>query len=254
MSIIPEYPFKSLTPNTKGVDYCVGDIHGNFSGLAKKLEEINFNPNLDRLICVGDLIDRGEDSDMVLEWLKQPFFITVRGNHENLFLKWRSLKNSRQAQKEYEERYYWSNGGSWVQNVDEQQLQSIEEKLSQLPYFIALGTPDGKTIGIVHAELPNNSSWPKMIEINDEEVYHNMVNSRIRLKSARGKPLRQFEIPPTDNNFIQGLDVVVVGHMPVDKPQIIGNIIYLDTRGWKPNGYFTIMPIQEIIRKVCSTG
>lgn len=252
MSHTPKHPFKSFMPNTKGTDYFVGDIHGNFVGLGIKLTEIDFNPNVDRLICVGDLVDRGDDSDMVEEWLKQPWFITVRGNHENLFLKWRSFKNNRSAQKEFEEKYYWGNGGRWVMDVEEELLQRIENRFAELPYFIALGTSDGKTIGVVHAELPDHSSWPNIIQIDDEKTFYNMVNSRVRLKSARGRSLNKGEYPPTDNNFISGLDVLVVGHMPVDKPQILGNIVYIDTRGWKSTGYFTLIPANELIKKIQS--
>ncbi len=42
--------------------WVVGDIHGCFSMLMKRLRECRFDPQQDLLVSVGDLIDRGPDS------------------------------------------------------------------------------------------------------------------------------------------------------------------------------------------------
>ena len=73
----------SLEENTIGTDYLVGDIHGEFQQLSFQLEEIGFNLSTDRLICSGDLVNRGEQSHKVLEWLDKPWFYSARGNHDS---------------------------------------------------------------------------------------------------------------------------------------------------------------------------
>ena len=71
-----------LPVNTKGNDYVVGDIHGHAKKLLKQLDGIGFDATVDRLICVGDLIDRGPESIEALALLNEPWFFSVLGNHE----------------------------------------------------------------------------------------------------------------------------------------------------------------------------
>lgn len=63
--------------------YVIGDIHGCFDGLKKILTKINYQPVSDRLIFLGDLINKGPDSIGVLKWIiQQPNCRTVLGNHD----------------------------------------------------------------------------------------------------------------------------------------------------------------------------
>jgi serine/threonine protein phosphatase 1 len=50
--------------NTAGRDLIVGDIHGCFARLQVALDELGFDPERDRLFSVGDLVDRGPDSEV----------------------------------------------------------------------------------------------------------------------------------------------------------------------------------------------
>ena len=69
---------KHFEMNTKGKDFVVGDIHGCFSKLQEQLWTIGFNEEVDRLFCVGDLIDRGPESYKFEEWLDYPWFNSVQ--------------------------------------------------------------------------------------------------------------------------------------------------------------------------------
>lgn len=67
----------------------VGDIHGCNKALASLLNEVRLSPT-DRIIFLGDCIDRGPESRQVIETLLElrkscsPVFL--RGNHEAMIL------------------------------------------------------------------------------------------------------------------------------------------------------------------------
>jgi serine/threonine protein phosphatase 1 len=54
---------KKFELNEKGRDFVVGDIHGCFDLLSNNLKEIGFDESVDRLFSVGDLVDRGKQSE-----------------------------------------------------------------------------------------------------------------------------------------------------------------------------------------------
>lgn len=64
--------------------YAVGDIQGCYQPLKKLLRSVDFNPEIDRLWCVGDLVNRGPDSLATLRYLKSlgESCVCVLGNHD----------------------------------------------------------------------------------------------------------------------------------------------------------------------------
>jgi bis(5'-nucleosyl)-tetraphosphatase (symmetrical) len=64
--------------------YAIGDIQGCHASLQHLLHKIRFDPSVDRLWLVGDLVNRGSGSLAVLRWAKahEDSVITVLGNHD----------------------------------------------------------------------------------------------------------------------------------------------------------------------------
>jgi serine/threonine protein phosphatase 1 len=81
-SPVSEVVFDPFKPDTS---FCViGDIHGRIDLLMRLVGSL---PEDMSIICVGDLIDRGDDSKDVLDYLFQNNRITaLMGNHEQLLL------------------------------------------------------------------------------------------------------------------------------------------------------------------------
>lgn len=73
----------------------VGDIHGCLEEFELLLEELSYNPNKDRLILLGDLIDRGPFSFEMVRRAREMNLECVIGNHEFKFLKWHKTAGSR---------------------------------------------------------------------------------------------------------------------------------------------------------------
>lgn len=121
-----------LNSNHEGRDFIVGDLHGCYSLLMEKLEEASFDKSVDRLFCVGDLIDRGPDSAKCLELLLEPWFFATYGNHELMFLTY---------MEEYYSSYhsaidFYYNGGNWVGSVDKLKLDEYVKLIKEKMYGI----------------------------------------------------------------------------------------------------------------------
>ena len=66
--------------------FVIADIHGEFSKLKACLQLVNFDYENDRLIQLGDVVDRGPDSFLVVEeLLKIKNLVAIRGNHDDEF-------------------------------------------------------------------------------------------------------------------------------------------------------------------------
>lgn len=64
--------------------YLVGDIQGCYASFKALLEKLSFSPSRDRLILVGDLVARGEDSLATMRYIldNQDAIDVVLGNHD----------------------------------------------------------------------------------------------------------------------------------------------------------------------------
>jgi serine/threonine protein phosphatase 1 len=75
----------------------IGDIHGCFTALRTLVDTIALRPD-DRLITLGDYINRGHNSFAVVEWLLRRKdsggLISLRGNHEEMLLRARGDRRS----------------------------------------------------------------------------------------------------------------------------------------------------------------
>ena len=140
MSLVKRY-----AANKEGRDYVIGDIHGCFSKVKQKLEEIGFDETKDRLFSVGDLVDRGPECDQVLEWLDKPWFHPVRGNHDDYVCRYDTCDTGN----------WMFNGGAWFYGLMENQQKEFQIRFLELPVAIELETKKGR-IGIVHADCVTN--------------------------------------------------------------------------------------------------
>ncbi|MCM3689712.1 metallophosphoesterase family protein [Neobacillus niacini] len=68
--------------------FAISDIHGQYKPMVTLLDAVKFNPKVDQLVLIGDLIDRGPDSVEVIKFVKKlqeqnpENIFVVLGNHE----------------------------------------------------------------------------------------------------------------------------------------------------------------------------
>lgn len=174
-----------LEKNTLGRDFAVGDIHGCFSILEQALEEASFNPAQDRVICVGDLVNRGPESERALEFLKQKWFYTVCGNHEHAIQQDFELMNKKGKDTVRDE--YERHGLGWMISLDVDRQKEFLDAFKALPYAIEVPLETGDLVGFTHAEVPKDLSWPEFtqkLEEGDERVLQTALFGRSRIVQA----------------------------------------------------------------------
>ena len=67
--------------------YAIGDVHGCYDALQKLLQHIDYRPDHDRLIFIGDLVNTGPDSLQVLRFIAALKNVKViLGNHDLVLL------------------------------------------------------------------------------------------------------------------------------------------------------------------------
>ena len=209
--------------NETGRDFVVGDIHGCFDLLEEKLLDLKFDDSKDRLFSVGDLIDRGKQSEDCLLWLDKPWFHAVIGNHENMAIMY-------SKQPEDLASYYIRNGGAWFVGLSIVEQQTYLNAFESMPYLIEIKTKTG-IVGIVHAECPYDH-WGQLKE-----------NITFNTKTQEQALWSRDKINYCDSTLITGLEKLYVGHSPVDEPTTYGNTIYLDTGAVFNDGYLSVVQI-----------
>lgn len=202
--------------------WVVGELHGCYTNLMDRLNELKFDPEKDLLISVGDLVDRGTENVECLELIMMPWFRAVRGNHEQMMI---------DGLSEYGNVNHWlMNGGGWFFNLDydkEVLAKALAHKAAELPLVIELVTQDKKIV-ICHADYPDYE-YEFGRPINEE----NVIWDRRRVSDSIDGIV----------NDIAGADLFIFGHTPAKKPMKYGNQMYIDT-GAVFCGNLTLVQVQ----------
>jgi serine/threonine protein phosphatase 1 len=223
---------KRFTRNEVGRDFAVGDIHGAFSALEAALEQIGFDESVDRLFSVGDLVDRGPESERALEFIAKPWFHAVQGNHEDMAIRF--------PNGHMDIGNYTANGGGWnVANTPDIRRQ-FSDALSTLPIAIQVETEAGP-VGIVHADCPFPTWRDFVVSLEDPNVSRSMHGSIV--DAAMWSRER---IQSEDQSGIPDVRAVIVGHTPLKRPAVLGNVYHIDTGAVFREGYFTLINLATL--------
>ncbi|WP_281284870.1 metallophosphoesterase [Litorilituus lipolyticus] len=201
-------------------------MHGNLDCLNQVLKNESFDFNNDRLFALGDIIDRGSQSEYCFALLNEPWFFSVLGNHEAMFLEQYKANNFSYLNKNI--------GNLWIekwQNKKSQLEQWAHDINNNMPLTITLDY-DGFTTGLVHAKAPQ--IWPTQqgnkvpIEQCNEQLWDREDFYKLNHLSA-----------------YQGTDLILMGHNPVKKITLRGNRIWLDTNHGAGN--LSIVNVKKLV-------
>jgi serine/threonine protein phosphatase 1 len=228
-----------FTLNCHGKDYICSDIHGHFSLLTQQLEQINFDEDVDRLFSLGDLIDRGDESGQALEWLAKPWFFAIQGNHE------RMLINAYESRSESLWFQWMMWGGSWAEDMELEALEPFYLAFSQLPLAIELALPNGKSVGLVHAELPDACDWNDIKQLL-EHIEPDQIEATLATSDMLWSKIQPYlpidEIPRIEP--VRNIDHVFHGHTIVDNYKTITNRTFMDLGSYQSGQIGLLDPVQ----------
>jgi len=208
-----------------GKDYVVGDVHGCLEALLLALKALSFDTTTDRLISVGDLIDRGPDSKQCAELIHTSWFYAVRGNHEQLMID--ALLHGDENSKDT----WVYNGGKWHLSEDRAAMKSLATDLDMLPLVITVGEGANR-YNVVHAELMHAYSNGMYVPLTDtmiDQWVFNRGEERDMIwgrTMATGAHLSEWVRSPVHD---EKMSMTFVGHTPMRSPVVIQRQMYIDT-------------------------
>lgn len=143
----------------------IGDVHGCLDELKHLLKKCDFDPKLDHIIFVGDLVAKGPYSLETLTFVEKlgHHCSSVRGNHDDKLMQWNAYLASRskgddeladaklpEGLSRRDEHQYLA------KNMNSSQVRLLES----LPYIIRIALK-GQTYLVVHAGLIPNRRLDK---------------------------------------------------------------------------------------------
>jgi diadenosine tetraphosphatase ApaH/serine/threonine PP2A family protein phosphatase len=172
----------------------IGDIHGCHAEFAELLGQLALTRD-DRLILLGDLVNRGPDSCKVLELARAYRATALLGNHELRLLKYRRTGDRKYLKEQDLETFARLQPADW-------------EFLEQMP--LTLAEPELNVV-FVHGGFLPAEPWSKQ----PAEVV-----TRIQIVTREGRPGKRSDDPgaPLWADLWSGPPFVVYGHTP--RPEI----------------------------------
>ncbi len=201
----------------------IGDVHGCHKELKKLLKKVKADPEKDKILFIGDLINKGPDSRKVWELYKAYNGTCIMGNHEL------SLLELAQGKLHKHSKYFDALRKNFGSKFDE-----FVADVSQFPLWY-----EDHELMLVHGGLVPG------LHPDQTDPWHLVT---IRTWDGEGHDLKSESNPPWFDLY-EGDDLVVFGHWAalggLDRPKVIG----LDT-GCVYGGELTclILPERKLVK------
>ncbi|PAW73641.1 MAG: metallophosphoesterase [Opitutia bacterium Tous-C4FEB] len=168
----------------------IGDIHGCHEEFSELLRLIDLQPD-DRLVLLGDLVNRGPNTPRVLELARVHRAISLLGNHELRLLNYRRTRDLKFVKENDLETFDQLTAEDWT--YLENMLLTYED-------------PDLNLV-CVHGGFLPDIPWSKQ----PAEII-----TRIQVVDAAGQPCKRADAPeaPSWADLWNGPPFVVYGHTP----------------------------------------
>ena len=209
--------------------FVFGDIHGRYTTFQNLLESIGYNASTDVIYSVGDLIDRGPDSALVVEFFKRPNCHAILGNHEQMVL------NLRDWETVWTDS--WAGGQATLRSIKSHShnLDWLLEFCAALPICLDVGDEtQACSFRLIHAECPVEWTDTKLTTYLAGVSRHSIAEGRLLWgRKDITQVLRALDkTGNTDRISIseaRSRRSVFLGHTPVSEIINVSNLYWLDT-------------------------
>jgi serine/threonine protein phosphatase 1 len=212
----------------KGKLYAVGDIHGCYNLLMNRLNEIGFDFENDLLVAVGDLVDRGAQNLECVGLLKEKWFTSVKGNHEDLCIGG--------VYDDAYKRCHIANGGEWFYQLDGRVMCDIARQFDELPIALEVNH-NGKKYGFIHGHIEQND-WNEFASNKGVSAFRDPAQLAMWGRERLDSDNLQY-------THVKGIDAVIMGHTVTQKPCKRDNCYWIDT-GAVHWGTMTILDLSKV--------
>ena len=198
----------------------IGDVHGCADEFEELLEALELKTK-DRIIQLGDLVNRGPESQRAVQLAREYKVEVINGNHELRLLK-AIRKKSFTRLKDY----------------DMETLRQLKPKdwqfLDDLPNYIH---DQKRQLVFVHGGFLPDQPWEKQ---------PTSITTRIQVIHPSGLPAKRSKAPkaPPWADRWKGLPFVVYGHTPRPRVYQKSNSVGIDT-GCLYGGYLTAYIVED---------
>lgn len=214
MHILRKHIFKKLSGERI---FALPDVHGQLNLLNELFSKVNFDENKDKLITLGDMVNRGTHSFETFRKLTKIKNAThILGNHE--------LSLIRAFEKHWS--YYNSPGidtgkdETWQNLVPIEELRNtLHEYTKKAAYTGTIQISNGTTFGISHGDAIHEQWSPEGLDNLGKNKLKAMICTRARHLNLNRN---QFQ------GVIKGVDWTIHGHTINDKITTFKNSIFLD--------------------------
>ena len=198
----------------------IGDIHGCHEEFAELLRLVDLQPE-DRLVLLGDLVNRGPDSSAVIDLARAHRAISLLGNHELRLLKYRRTRDLKLTKEQDLETFDRLRPDDWT--YLEKMLLTYEE-------------PELNLVCVHGGFLPDQPWRGQPAE----------VVTRIQVVDRDGEPSKRADAPdaPAWADLWNGPPFVVYGHTPRPEIYKLKWSVGLDT-GCVMGGHLTAFILPE---------
>lgn len=198
----------------------IGDIHGCHVEFAELLARLNLTKD-DRLILLGDLVNRGPDSGKVIDLAREHRALSLMGNHELRLLNFRRTGDTKFFKDSDAETAEKLRPEDWAY-LEAMPLTHYEPELD---------------IVFVHGGFLPDEPWQKQPA--------NVV-TRIQVIDRDGKPRKRADVPeaPAWADLWSGPPFVVYGHTPRREIYKLKWSVGIDT-GCVMGGHLTAFELPE---------
>lgn len=186
--------------------FVIGDIHGCLGMLKRLMDKIDWRPEKDGLIFVGDYIDRGEDSKGVVDYILSLFKVSsniqcLKGNHDALFMDYLDNKDR----------------GLFLLGGGRKTLKSYR-----------VDSSEGGDIFVPPDHMDFFQSLRSFVELEDYYVVHAGFRPGFKISEQRLEDMLWIRDGFIESSHDFGKKVIF-GHTPFYQPLVTPNKIGLDT-------------------------